>query len=162
MTVVVVVDINGVLGEVTKKRTSTDRGFIYLPSGQRFYLNTSAEYFLRSLYSRGLPLVLWTSRLRKNAKPIEDLPPIKDIPFVTMLHGEDCSHTKNGGYHPVKKVAYLRERLPEHLKDAEIILIDDSPRYIETDTGSHVICCETYKAEEDNYWNLQEILERLI
>ena len=162
MSTVVVIDINGVLGEVTKKKCtySTDRGYIMLPSGQRFYLNTAAEYFLNALYSNGYPLVLWTSRLRKNARPIETLPPIKNIPFITMLHGEDCSQDKYNGYHPIKKVSHLRERLPQELRDAEIVFIDDSPKYVETDAKSRVVRCETYKAEEDNYWNLQEILSR--
>lgn len=159
MAAVIVVDINGVLGEVTKRRASTDRDCIFLPSGQRFYLNTAAESFLKSLCSRGFPLVLWTSRLRKNARPIENLPPIKNIPFIAMLHGEDCAHANGNGYHPIKRVSYLRERLPPHLKESEIVLIDDSPKYIETDPKSRIVCCETYRAEEDNYWNLQDILE---
>lgn len=159
--VVIVVDINGVLGEVSKKCIPNNGKGILLPSGQRFYLNSAAQYFLETLSNSGYPLVLWTSRLYKNARPIEDTPSISNTPFIMMLHGENCIQTKYGGFHPIKRVSTLRERLSKDLKDAEIIFVDDSPRYVETDGMSEVIMCETYKAEEDNYWNLQEVLSKI-
>jgi hypothetical protein len=155
--VVVVLDINGVLGEVAKK--DANAGGVLLPSRQRFFMNTATPYFLENLISHGYLLVLWTSRLSKNAKPIEDLPQIKNTPFVLKLHGENCKRRVK--YHPVKSVSNLREKLPSNLQDAEIIFVDDSPEYVTTDDRSRVIACETYRAKQDTYQNLQDILHIL-
>ena len=155
---VVVVDINGVLGDVSnKKAAGRPKADAMLPSGQYFYLNPNSQMFLRTL-ERTVPLVLWTSRLRKNAGPIEHLPAIKDTRFIAMMHGEDCVKTRVGGYHPVKRVGTLRERLPPDLRNASIIFVDDSPKYVETDGNSSVLYCESYTAAEDNSWNLEEIV----
>lgn len=161
--VLVVIDINGVLGEVTKKKIeSRETADAILPSGQRFYLNPYSKWFLDTLMDNlgASSLILWTSRLRKNARPIEQIAPMCYTHFVTMLHGEDCVQNKDVGYHPVKQVSVLRDRLPPWLKDETIIFVDDSPKYVETDIKSFVLGCESYSAKDDNHWNLEEIISR--
>jgi len=156
MPVVVVIDINGVLGDVRKKKVPDRSVDAMLPSGQYFYLNPRARSFLERL--EGYPLVLWTSRLKKNARPIEQLPQIRDTGFITMLHGEDCIRR---GWHPIKQVWRLREKLPAEFRDSTILFVDDSPEYIETDQDSRVLCCESYSAQEGNDSNLEQIVSQI-
>jgi hypothetical protein len=93
--------------------------------------------------------------MAKNAKPIENAYPLNSIPFLNMLHGEDCT-TLRDSFHPIKRAASLRSFLPV---GARIVFIDDSPQYIELDGNSEVIRCETYRAAENNCANLHNVAD---
>lgn len=155
---VVVIDINGVLGEVSKTRPPSGRlPDAVLPSGQKFYMNPEAQAFLDTLRGRGHTLVLWTSRLRKNAAPIEAL---LHGQFEMRLHGEDCRRYA-GSFHPVKSAKTLRRLLGGYFRDSQVVFVDDSPQYIELDAKSRVLQCATYTAAADNRENLSIILNTL-
>ena len=147
---VVVVDINGVLGDVRKLRSAvagrTPDAFL-CSSNQVFYWRPGAHEFLKRI--KAIPevcLVLWTSRLRKNAAPIEAQ--IRDLPgmqFHAMLHGEDCHARDRSGFHPIKDVRTLRRYYAE-VGSAIIAFVDDKPQFVATDVGSFVLSCATYDA----------------
>ena len=160
MSVVVVLDINGVLGEVTKRRADKRKDYIMLPSGQKFYENPSAITFLSWLKYSGRPVALWTSRLLKNAAPIEALELLADFPFVVKLHGEDCTETRN--FHPIKKASVLRKKLPLDMQKAKLMFVDDSPEYVEIDQNSAIYACKTYTTVDPNSSkNLEDIAARI-
>ena len=143
----VVVDINGVLGQVTKGRVPKTGTCARLPSGQKFYMNPEAPEFLDTLRRAGIPLVMWTSRLRKNAEPIEELPEFASRAryFMDMMHGEDCARVC-GDFHPHKRASILRRRLAGQIDNVRLYFVDDSPDYIELDGKSEVVKCPTYEA----------------
>lgn len=147
---VVVVDINGVLGDVRKLRMAlsgrTPDVFL-CQSNQLFYWRPGAREFLERL--RAIPdvcLVLWTSRLRKNAAPIEAQLNASRI-FTAMLHGEDCFERRDD-FHPVKDVRTLRRYYAE-VRGATIAFVDNKPEYVATDTASFVVPCGTYDSSKN-------------
>ena len=147
-----VIDINGILGDVRKRLVHTRKRSYdaKLPSGQFFYLHPYADLFLWTLVERGYKLILWTSRTRHNAEPIEKL--LFPIPFIDAFHGEDCPTVKD--FKPVKDVRCLRRLYRE-----DIAFIDDSPESIVLDDRSTTIRCKSYDAEVDNWQDLMHVLD---
>lgn len=147
---VVVIDINGVLGDVRKLAHAvsgrTPDAFLY-HSNQVFYWRPGAQAFLQRLKAMSnVHLVLWTSRLRKNAAPIESQLNASRI-FTAMLHGEDCFERRDE-FHPVKDVRTLRRYYAE-VRNATIVFVDNKPQYVSTDTASFVLPCVTYDAAKN-------------
>lgn len=152
---IVILDINGVLGEVSKNRHKALPD-AYLPSGQVFYRNPYAFTFLESLFRLCPNVVLWTSRKKCNAEKIESL--FSDFKFRTKLHLEDCN--SYAGWHPIKDVAVLRERLCLPVT-TPITFIDDNPQYIRLDENSGIIHCPSFAVEnKDNGRSIMVTLNR--
>ena len=158
MCIVVVLDINGVLGIVTKVRMFNKTPDAVLPSKQYFYQRDYVEATFKSIsdaIGHNGRIVIWTSRLRKNAEPIERLLPHKYI--SAYFHGEDCP--TNIGFHPIKNAKNLRYKLGIPESD-HIIFVDDSPKYIMGDDNSSIVAVETCNESLDRL-NIDTILKHI-
>jgi hypothetical protein len=147
---VVVIDINGVLGDVRRlyQACSGRTPDVFLcESSQVFYLRPGAKEFLKRLKAiPGISLILWTSRLRRNAAPIEAELKASQF-FHATMHGEDC-FDKRDSFHPVKDVRTIRRYYAE-IRNATIAFLDNKPQYLNTDTASFFIPCGTYDAAKN-------------
>lgn len=157
---VVVIDVNGVLGDVRKMRAAlsgrTPDAFL-CSSNQVFYWRPGAVEFLKRLKSiPNICLVLWTSRLRKNAAPIEAQLQASQY-FHAMLHGEDCEERRDG-FHPLKDVRILR-RYFEEIRNAVIAFVDDKPQYVSLDPASFAVRCATYDAADSDCSDADQVAE---
>lgn len=148
--VLLVLDINGVLGDVRKRSAPTVRHRVpdlTLPNGQPFYLRPSARYFMERCHSLGT-VALWTARKEINARPIENY--LEELgclrPHDVRMHGEDCGLIVN--FHPIKDVCALRLKYPQ-FKDEYVIFVDDSPENIMADPHSSLFPVHTYTAMKD-------------
>lgn len=144
-----VLDINGVLADVRKKsapRVPYDPD-LTIPSGQAVYMRPRVSLFCERLSDivenhPEIKVVVWTSRLKANAEPIERY--LRDrygLEAQAYLHGEDCR--SYCGYHPQKSAAVLRELVPEA---GHVVFVDDSPKRLALDPDSEAIEVPTYDA----------------
>lgn len=99
MATVFVLDINGVVGEVSRRRVRNRTDGIQLPNDQVFYPNPMAPTFLQYMVQIRAPLVLWTSRMAKRKTHRECLS-IKQHPLSQ--------------YAPRRGLHYIERFLPSH------------------------------------------------
>ena len=109
---VLVLDINGVLADVRKRRERRPWGRqpdLVLHNGQPVYLRPGVAAFLAAVSRLRAQSVLWTSRRAENARPIEELLSVVAPEWrpTNCLHGEDCRYTRN--FKPQKDSRTLRE-----------------------------------------------------
>lgn len=148
--VLIVLDINGVLGDVRKRTAITVRHRspdVILPTRQPFYLRPNAPHFIAKCNVLGA-VALWTSRKEVNAAPIEKYLEVHDcITSDTIrMHGEDCGLVVD--FHPIKDACVLRLKYPQY-KNEHIIFVDDSPDNIMLDANSEIIPVRTYNAARE-------------
>lgn len=161
---IIVLDINGVLADVRKRSCRDCAHDLTIPSGQRVYMRPRLHEFcdaLRMLCGDTSEIVLWTSRKRVNAEPIERL--LADeygLRAKAYLHGEDCRHMV--GFHPVKDAATVR-RIMRREGSCRVVFVDDSPERIRLDRDSTAIRVRTYDAaDRDRTWSgLGDVIEML-
>lgn len=165
---IVVLDLNGVLVDVRRYEDPAiiERApDIILPNRQKAYLNPHAKEFVDWLADANVHVVLYTSRTRNNAAPIEKaiaaLCPL--FKPVLMLHQEDCDGTD--GWRPIKSAeAVLRhlERLDPKAED--ITFVDDHPDRIKL-LGASAIKVNRYDAlktdPEESHCDLRDAMWRL-
>lgn len=159
---VLVLDINGVLACIPRHSVHpkpTIKHDLVLPSNQKVYIRPHMEEFISFIKDRGCYLVMWTSRKKVNAEPIEAFLHSKYGLSASMyLHGEDCIETRD--FHPVKDSRILRKLLPAHLRSSKIIFVDDESYRIKGDSRTIRINAETFDArnpsegEEDKVYKL--------
>lgn len=139
---VVVLDLNGVLVDVRRyeEQAVTRRApDIVLPNRQKAYLNPCAKEFIDWLTGASVDVVLYTSRTKNNAAPIEraisDMCPC--FKPALMLHQEECDGTS--GWRPTKTVEAVLAglRRPE-LKAEDVVFVDDHPNSIKLGGASAV------------------------
>lgn len=123
---IVVLDLNGILADIRRREAPVVRSRmpdVVLPNGQKAYLHPRAGDFLRWLsnLNDSVDVITYTSRLRRNAEPVESLltslmkgNPTVQRPnnhhrhaplFMAKLHGEDCKPAgtnRDDPFHPVK------------------------------------------------------------
>ena len=157
--VLIVLDINGVLGEVRKSRVAHKVPDVVLPTRQVFYSRPDVGFFLWTCSLKG-PVALWTSRKQVNAAPIEQY--LKDKQKLghdtICLHGEDCPRVIN--FRPIKDVSILRRKYPQYAKE-HVIFVDDSPEKIILDSNSQIVKVQTYNAGDSCYASFSETIDKL-
>jgi len=156
---IVVVDINGVLGDVCRFPVQGRKADVMLANGQYFYMRPGAVKFIDGLIDLvGLSrIIVWTSRVRRNAMPIERLFEEElALHFQHTLHGEDCAEYV--GYHPIKNVEVIRKCIGA--KNAHIVFVDNHPDFVKVDDNSTVLHTMTYDANA--MWEDIEELDRTL
>lgn len=154
--VLIVLDINGVLGDVRKPRDMVVRHRapdVFLPNRQPFYLRKNAGWFMQQCYHFA-HVALWTSRTRHNAWPIEDY--FVNCGFLhsstLCMHGEDCRSSVN--FRPIKEAAILRQKYPQFARE-HIVFVDDSPQKIELDGNSEIVEVHTFNALKEGVFDYE-------
>lgn len=147
----IVLDINGVLANVRKKSDGAPDGVehdLVIPSGQRVYMRPHLLEFCNYLHNitrdnPGIKVVMWTSRKRVNAEPIERYLSDKYRldPFL-YLHGEDCEQLS--GFHPVKDSEILKRKM--RYNAGHVVFVDDAPERIKLDCHSETLGVNSYDA----------------
>ena len=166
---VLVLDINGVLAYVPRHSAypkPTIKHDLVLPSSQKVYIRPCMEELISFIKDRGCYIVLWTSRKRINAKPIEDyLKSRYGLDASLYLHGEDCKETRD--FHPLKDSVILRKLLSSQLRSSKIIFVDDESFRIKGDSRTIRINAESFhptdetslEDEEDKVYKLAQQIE---
>lgn len=143
----VALDLNGLLVDVRRREAPSVVGRApdaVLPNGQKAYLHPRREAFLAALAGLpGVSIVLYTSRLRRNAEPIEQLL-ARDIEGVLRiersLYGEQCAPPGPAErFHPRKIARFVR---PD---TRNVVFVDDHPSRIIAD-GARVVAARSYDA----------------
>lgn len=151
--IVVVIDINGVMADVRKKAERKPRKLqpdLFIPSGQAVFIRphlTEFSNYIRNMQSHpgsNVKFVLWTSRKKVNAEPIEKyFSHNYDLQFVRYFHGEDCD--EYDGFHPIKNVRVIRSKMNLNPLTS-VIFVDNSPEKIRLDDHSIVVSVHTFDA----------------
>jgi hypothetical protein len=162
----IVLDINGVLADVRKMRappvSSSLQCDLVIPSGQKVYMRPDIDLLFKFFYAYRdrMQIVLWTSRKKVNAKPIENL--LRErygFEPSLYLHGEDCKD--HFGYHPGKNSSIVRREM--RLKNTDqIIFVDDSPERIIADANTRIVkmktfCCSYATSEGEDRLELAKV-----
>ena len=134
---IVVLDANGVFVDVRRHEApivAHRAADAVLPNGQKAYFHPQAVAFLEALRElcelRGASLVLFTSRLRKNAMPI-----VERMGFDPRgcLFGEDCGGrvVPDDSVHPMKSAAAVLARLGlPNYRANDLLFVDDHPERV--------------------------------
>lgn len=148
-----VLDMNGLLADVRKTSAPIVHhrpADLVLPNRQRVYLNPTCGECIQSLFTMpNSKVVMFTSRLRKNALPVEQLLranfPLYQ-PFAS-LYGEHCDAVcPNEPLHPMKTLdAVLRHTKLPDLKPSDVVFMDDHPHRIRSQ-GAICVPVETFDA----------------
>jgi len=163
MTVTVVLDINGVLADVRKKSESVPDGIghdLVIPSGQRVYMRPHLLELCNYLYNITLhdpkvKVVMWTSRKKINAEPIEEFLASKfGLKPSVYLHGDDCKQFS--GFHPVKDAHILRRNMGCEV--GHVVFVDDAPERIKLDHGSEAIRVKSFDATKPDNGELVKVI----
>lgn len=140
MAMIIVLDLNGVLVDVRRYEDPviSDRTpDIVLPNRQKAYFNPHAKEFIDWLTDANVRTVLYTSRTRVNAAPIEKA--ISDMcptfKAALLLHQEDCDGMD--GWRPIKSSAAILRSLPKSAAE-DIVFVDDHPERIKLLGASYV------------------------
>lgn len=138
---VIVLDMNGVLLDIRKRHESgipRRKVDIFLPNGQRVYMRPGAKDVFEKI-ARNVPnarIVIYTSRLAKNAKYIEDfLQPELGRWVCVLLHGEDClkpqwSDNRHESFKPRKTTQRVISALNYTCQESDLVFVDDHPNHI--------------------------------
>lgn len=164
----VVLDMNGIFADFRRReaRPVTDvEPIAVLNNGHKVYLHPQAGKFLQ--WVSDLPnvkVITYTSRLKKNAEPVELLLR-KFFSPIARLYGEDCKPAgtlRDEPYHPVKTLGAVisaiaaynlklyagrHEQPPLAINPHSVIFVDDHPQRIESG-GAHVVHAKTYDASD--------------
>jgi hypothetical protein len=131
---IIVLDLNGVLFDVRRLESARVAGRppdVVLPNRQKAYVRPGCFGFLKSLAGIPCTLVLFTSRLRKNAEPIEGFLG-RSLTASIGLYGEDCDRTCEELRRPVKSARVVAGRLGRPLGAKEnMVFVDDHPERID-------------------------------
>ena len=138
MLVVGVLDINGVLADVRKISSARVRNKspdLVLPNGQHVHYRPEMIKLYRHIERQCDTIIIFTSRLRKNAMPIiEDMSRKFGIKIPRLiLCGEDCKYrSDNEPWRPVKDTETVLCALENVLsvKPTSVTFIDDNPERI--------------------------------
>ena len=168
---IIVLDLNGVLVDVRRYEDPiiTKRPpDIVLPNRQKAYLNPFAKEFIDWLTDANVMVVLYTSRTRNNAAPIEHMishicPQFKP---VLMLHQEDCDGMD--GWRPLKSSDVVMNHLgppnPDGIRTEDIVFVDDHPDRIKL-SGATAIRVNRYDAlktdPEESHCDLRDVMWKL-
>lgn len=149
-TKIIVLDINGVVADVRRREAVAVRGRApdaVLPNGHKVYLHPRVDRFLKWLSAlEHVSVVTYTSRLQRNAEPIESLIGETHIKPIARLYGEDCMPAgtdRNDPFHPIKTIDAVLSRVASQPSD--ILFVDDHPSRIKTG-GAAVVQVRTYDA----------------
>ena len=156
----VVLDLNGVLADVRKKDSPAvmhRQPDVVLLNGQKVYVHPHAEEFLSWVSNiMGVRVVTYTSRLERNAVPVEQfigsrMSAAGYTAFVpdVRLYQADCSMVTqhNGETRPLKLMSTVRDKGQSH---GRVIFVDDHPERIVMRPGEAMIVnTRTFNAAEE-------------
>lgn len=152
--IVLVLDINGILADIRRKEEPpiiNRKPDALLPNGQKAYLHPHYKEFIKWLHSIPMTTVVtYTSRLRKNAEPVEALfdQVVGPSWTVARLYGENCKPAGSNAsdpLHPVKTLTAVIDALKPQIPP-NVIFIDDNPERIEN-RGAPVYRAMPYDAK---------------
>lgn len=162
---IIVLDLNGVLVDVRRYDdppvTARDPDII-LPNRQKAYLNPCAKEFIDWLTDADVTVVLYTSRTKANASPIEQsiFAMCPNFKPALLLHQEDCDGMD--GWRPIKSSrVVLKAFRMDQSESSDIVFVDDHPEKIKL-FGSHCVKVNRYDAlktdAEESQNNLREAM----
>jgi hypothetical protein len=165
---IVVLDLNGVLMDVRRLEAPKVAGRppdAVLPNRQKAYSRPWCREFLDQLRDLECTPVLFTSRLRRNAVPVEQAIGDDLIPAV-RLYGEDCEGTcPDEPWRPLKSAAAVLHRL-DGGGDRQLLFVDDNPDRIDLGLPgggqAQVLRVATYDAGRDSTFDAQCELFRVL
>ena len=168
-TMLIVLDLNGVLVDVRRYEDppiSDRRPDIVLPNRQKAYFNPFAKEFIDWLTGTNVQIVLYTSRTKSNAAPIEraifEMCPL--FKPILLLHQEDCDGMD--GWRPTKSTAVILSRLKEDEKmsASDVVFVDDHPERIKL-SGASWVKVSRYDAlrtdSNDSHCDLRDAMWKL-
>lgn len=165
---VVVLDINGVLANVRKRYSTpvpsgvfSKKEIYQMPNGQMVYLRPGALDFIRAIRSVDVFLIIWTSRLYKNALPVVQwLNSCFQHNFETtlgicdaMMTGEDCLQIerseREGGPLLIKSIKSVRHKFQISISSLmHVFFVDDEPNNLSLDEYSSYLPFARFDAME--------------